>query len=124
MKNNILDSLQDDYNYCITNPEAFISCKTFLEEILNEAYWDRREIYSHYGKHVCGKDEEYTGYEDETGRIKFPNMPIGKYLSNAEKLADAYPFKGIQNDTVAFGWKSRFGWLGGDVSLKFKKSND
>lgn len=121
--------IQDDYNYCINN-DAFISCRHLYD--LDEAIWDNENDnkYRHYIKHVCGRDEKYTGStlsynkkENNFERIKFPNMSMWNYLTRAEQLADYTPAKKELTNSDVFGWKANIGWLQTLACIKFKLSN-
>lgn len=125
LENPFICGIYDDYEYCLNN-DAFISCKSLLEEIINEATWDNvnNNKYRHYVKHVCKDDENFTGKAyDSFGRIKFPNMSFGKYLTAAEKLADISPVQEEPSEEKVFGWKAYVGWIKKVACIKFKQSN-
>lgn len=125
LENPFICGIYDDYEYCLNN-DAFISCKSLLEEIINEATWDNanNNKYRHYVKHVCKDDENFTGQAyDSFDRIKFPNMSFGKYLTAAEKLADTSPVQEEPSEEKVFGWKAYVGWIKKVACIKFKQSN-
>lgn len=125
LENPFICGIYDDYEYCLNN-DAFISCKSLLEELINEATWDNvnDNKYRHYIKHVCKDDEKFTGKSyDSFDRIKFPNMSFGKYLTAAEKLADISPVQEEPSEEKVFGWKAYVGWIKKVACIKFKQSN-
>ena len=119
----LIDLIENEYNDCVLY-QSFVSCKQLLEkQLLDEAAWDPKEKGPHYNKHVCAEDEKYTGEEDSSGRIKFPHMKYGKYLGDAERLADAPHCSKTKNDSGVFGWSSRFHKTPNIINMRFKKSN-
>lgn len=122
---NFINGILDDYTYCREH-DTFISCKDIVEIDLEEAFWDDKygNKWRHYQKHVCAEGEKFTGVpSDNFKRIKFPHMPFGKYLGNAERLADTTPVLSEVSDGRVFGWKTTVGWLKDDVCVKFKKTD-